>query len=614
MLYTIRARLIIISISVVTLVMVLLSVATISITKKDTIETMSQQMHLLMGSYIGQIDKWFRDKNDLAKTMYDLQSKSIPEGTTTINTLKKGTSGDDFYVGFADGAFISGSTERRGTRYRPDFDPRTRPWYIEAAKKEGVNIVTPYYDATLNKLVITISEAIRDNGKVQAVVAADTLLTNVVDLVQQLKPTPSSYAFIVTENGLIVTHSNPEYTLKALNEYMPEVNIKSIITNTDKMLTIHNQDKEGFLYTKNIPNTNWFLVVVVDADEATVNIQDLIKMSVLMTILSIAAVMMLLVISITKITKGLLKIRDAMQEIVSGDGDLTRRLNMSGRDELAQIAQAFNSFVDKLTAILRDIRSTSKSVKVLSAEIAQGNMDLSNRTESQAISLEKTSTAMEELTSTVKHNVDNANQADQLAVATSHVATEGGEDMKRVITAMTSIKESSEKISSIIAVIDGIAFQTNILALNAAVEAARAGEQGRGFAVVASEVRNLAQKSASAAQEIRALIDQSVGVVQEESVLVEKAGNTMADVVTRVKNVTDIVAEISLSSKEQGQGIDEIAQAVITMDKVTQQNTALVEESAAAAASLKEQAENLARMVSIFKLEAGGSTEVNKQK
>jgi methyl-accepting chemotaxis protein len=257
---------------------------------------------------------------------------------------------------------------------------------------------------------------------------------------------------------------------------------------------------------------------------------------------------------------------------------------------------------DSLVNIVGQVRAGTDTIATASTQIASGNLDLSSRTEEQANSLEETASALEQLTSTVKQNSDNARQANQLAVTASHVATQGGTVVGQVVTTMSSINEASQKIVEIISVIDGIAFQTNILALNAAVEAARAGEQGRGFAVVASEVRSLAQRSASAAKEIKTLIDDSVAKVGAGTALVENAGATMAEVVASVGRVTDVVAEISAASQEQSVGIDEINRAVAQMDEVTQQNAALVEEAAAAAQSLQEQAGNLSRVVSVFKL------------
>jgi methyl-accepting chemotaxis protein len=290
------------------------------------------------------------------------------------------------------------------------------------------------------------------------------------------------------------------------------------------------------------------------------------------------------------------------------NGDLTQHIVVESRNETGQLLQALKDMNDSLSNTVRTVRRGTETITVASGEIASGNADLSSRTESQAGSLEETASSMEELTSTVRQNADNARQANQLVVTASEVAVKGGSVVGQVVNTMGSIKDSSRKIVDIIGVIDSIAFQTNILALNAAVEAARAGEQGRGFAVVASEVRNLAQRSAGAAKEIKQLISDSVEKVDAGSKLVDNAGTTMEEIVTSVKRVADIMSEITSASQEQSSGIEQINQAISQMDEMTQQNAALVEQATAAAQSMQDQAVELSRAVSIFKLGEGDQT------
>ncbi len=285
-----------------------------------------------------------------------------------------------------------------------------------------------------------------------------------------------------------------------------------------------------------------------------------------------------------------------------GNGDLSKQIRAKSNDEMGQLLSGLENMRQNLVQTVTVVRQGSSSIAVSSEEIASGNMDLSSRTENQAASLEETASSMEELTSTVQQNADNARQANALALKASTVASKGGEVVGNVVHTMDSIKESSKKIVDIIGVIDGIAFQTNILALNAAVEAARAGEQGRGFAVVASEVRSLAQRSASAAKEIKELINNSVEKVETGSRLVDDAGHTMDEIVVSIKGVADIMAEITAASVEQSDGIAQVNIAISKMDEAVQQNAALVEEAAAAAGSMQEQANNLNAAVSIFKL------------
>ena len=327
----------------------------------------------------------------------------------------------------------------------------------------------------------------------------------------------------------------------------------------------------------------------------------LVLLSVIATALAIAAG--------TLISKSLLKalgaeplvLCDAVTKVANGD--LTGDLRVKSTDTTSVLA-ALQRMQFSLAEVVSSVRQDSETVSTAAAEISAGNNDLSSRTEQQASSLEETASSMEELTSTVRQNADNARQANILAITASDIATKGGAVVSQVVGTMDSISEASRKIVDIISVIDGIAFQTNILALNAAVEAARAGEQGRGFAVVASEVRSLAQRSASAAKEIKVLIDNSVERVDLGTKLANDAGATMSEVVSSVKRVTDVIAEIVSASQEQSAGIEQINQAISEMDNVTQQNASLVEEAAAAAESLRDQAGNLVHTVSIFQLRA----------
>ena len=290
------------------------------------------------------------------------------------------------------------------------------------------------------------------------------------------------------------------------------------------------------------------------------------------------------------------------------NGNLNQHIPTDGTDEISALLRALAAMQAGLVNVVSSVQKGSEGVATACSEIAQGNHDLSSRTEHQASALEETAASMEELSSTVHQNADNAREANRLAQQASQVATEGGRVVGKVVETMKGINDSSRKISDIIAVIDGIAFQTNILALNAAVEAARAGEQGRGFAVVASEVRSLAGRSAEAAKEIKALINASVERVEQGNSLVDQAGATMNEVVQAIRRVTDLMGEISSASSEQSSGVAQIGEAVTQMDQVTQQNAALVEEMAAAASSLQSQAEDLVKSVSVFTL--GSETQL----
>jgi methyl-accepting chemotaxis protein len=348
----------------------------------------------------------------------------------------------------------------------------------------------------------------------------------------------------------------------------------------------------------------WAVQLVFPQSVATADARKLLHETLLAALLCAGLAAAVMVVVLNRLTRPLRALGETMTGLATGNADLTVRLAVKGNDELAAIAGGFNGFVSRIQQVLARVRHSSDSVASASYEISQGNADLSDRTEKQAGALEETAASMEELTSTVKQNADNAKQARQLAEGASDTAARGGAVVARVVDTMSDISAASGKIVEIISVIDGIAFQTNILALNAAVEAARAGEQGRGFAVVASEVRNLAQRSAAAAKEIKTLIGDSAAKVDAGSLLVSEAGSTMEQVVASVRRVTDIVAEISAASAEQSSGIAQVNAAIVQMDGATQQNAALVEQAAAAASSLQDQAALLVSLVGEFRVEA----------
>ena len=341
----------------------------------------------------------------------------------------------------------------------------------------------------------------------------------------------------------------------------------------------------------------------LEHDAAFTRYESIRLWSILLVALGVLAAALLGFFMIRGISRAIRQATTMTSAVASGD--LTVDAQIHGEDEIAVLLRALAGMKDRLIGVVATVRQGSESVATASAEIAQGNHDLSARTESQASALEQTSAAMEQLGATVVQNADSAGQANQLALNASTVAVQGGQVVGQVVETMKGINDSSRKIADIISVIDGIAVQTNILALNAAVEAARAGEQGRGFAVVASEVRSLAGRSAEAAKEIKGLINDSVQRVEQGSALVDRAGVTMTEVVNAIKRVTDLMGEISSASKEQSIGVAQVGEAITQMDQATQQNAALVEEMAAAASSLKAQAGDLVATVSLFKLPAG---------
>ncbi|MGX9732150.1 methyl-accepting chemotaxis protein [Janthinobacterium aestuarii] len=432
------------------------------------------------------------------------------------------------------------------------------------------------------------------------------------DTIRSYKIGQTGHVYLARANGVLLVHrdtalADGKHQLKDLPGFSDTLS-KSLLTGNKYAYAIYDAPAgRQFVAASFVPELNLYVMAEVPEAEVLGNVTRSALLAALIAGLVGGGIALCIIYVISRaIAAPVARAADMLSEIASGNGDLSRRMPVESEDEVGALAAAFNRFVASLNVTIREVRDSTGSIASASSQIASGNLDLSARTEAQASSLEETAAAMEELTSTVKQNADNARQANQLVVSASSHAVKGGEVVGQVVQTMGAITESSRKIADIIGVIDGIAFQTNILALNAAVEAARAGEQGRGFAVVAAEVRNLAQRSAAAAKEIKDLIVDSGSKVEAGSKLVDSAGATMQDIVVSVQRVADLMGEIASASQEQSQGIAQVNATVTQMDDATQQNAALVEEAAAAAQSLQDQAGRLAQVVSVFKLEESG--------
>jgi methyl-accepting chemotaxis protein len=449
-----------------------------------------------------------------------------------------------------------------------------------------------------------------DAGGKQGVAGLGLSVDALADAIRAYRIGTSGFVFLARADGSILIHRDSslidgKHFLKDLSGFNPELSKK--LLNGEKFVhaTLSSPGGTQIVASSFVPELNLYVIAEVPESEVLGKVMKSLTISALVAGLLGGGVGLLVIFLISKaIAAPVARAAHMLGEIAEGDGDLSRTMPVESGDEIGALADAFNRFVASLNKTVSQVRISTDTIATASSEIAAGNLDLSSRTEAQASSLEETASAMEELTSTVKQNAENAREANQLVVSASDYAVKGGEVVGQVVDTMGSIKESSRKIVDIIGVIDGIAFQTNILALNAAVEAARAGEQGRGFAVVAAEVRNLAQRSASAAKEIKGLIGDSVEKVDAGGKLVDEAGVTMTQIVTSVKHVADIMNEIASASYEQSEGIEQVNQAITQMDEATQQNAALVEEAAAAAQSLQDQARMLAQVVSVFKLDS----------
>ncbi|GAA0560580.1 methyl-accepting chemotaxis protein [Halomonas salifodinae] len=606
MLTSLRTRILIAAVVVITLALVINGVASYFTLQSHNERQIAQQLDATAEGHAQAVGEWIEARRAMTAATEDAAFVDDPMPAL----LQLAASGGflSAYMATPQGSELITSD---GWEPPADYDPRVRPWY-RGAEAAGETIVTlPYSDANTGQLVVTIAHPIYRNDRLHAVLAGDIVIDTIVEGVAEIRPSAESFAFLVTGDGTLIAHPDPTLSLEPSSRLNPALDATFLnelpAASTPPLLEL--DGRERLLGSRPIAGTDWQLVVALDEREATAGLRAILGTSALTLVLVALGAVLVLGALLKVVFRRLQLARDAMGDVASGEGDLTRRLPEEGQDEVAQIAQAFNRFVAKMEAVMMTIRDSSESVRIAANEIASGGQDLSRRTDSAASSLQQTSASMEEITGTVAQTADSAQEANQLALSASQVAARGGEVVGEVVTTMDAIGDSSRQIAEIVNVMDGIAFQTNLLALNASVEAARAGEQGRGFAVVAGEVRNLASRSANAAQEIKALIEASDSRVKDGASLVSQAGETMEEIVASVTRVTDVLGEINAAAGEQRDGIGQVNVAVTELDGMTQQNAALVEESTTAAEQLKEQADRLAEAVGAFTLSQSAASE-----
>jgi len=593
---TLRGRLIAVCVTITAGSLLAVCLGTFAVARSNNLKGIDQRIGQLTQLYADDLASWVKDKQRVTSALQRAADQVDP--LPFIGAAKQAGGFDDAYIVYADKRIVFDHP------MPSTYDGTARPWYKQAIEAGGPALTSAYVDASTGKLTISFVEPFGPKGAYKGVFGTDMHLDTVTRTVTAIRPMEKSVAFLVDGEGKLLAHPDAAMTLKPVSDVAPALTHDAVKTLAEgkSRTTVRLGEADTMLYAARVQGTPWTLVVGVDESLATAPVRDMLNLAIAIMVVCVGGATVLLAVLIRKQLHRLDTVRDALEEIASGDGDLTRRLSSEGHDELAEIAAAFNRFADKIAQMIHRVRESAESVRLASTEIASGNLDLSNRTEEQASALTETASAMDELTSTVRQNADNASMANDLTGQASEVATRGGAVVDQVVATMGGIEASARKIVDIIGVIDGIAFQTNILALNAAVEAARAGEQGRGFAVVASEVRSLAQRSATAAREIKTLIDNSVSQVEAGSRQVMTAGETMQQVVESVRRVTAIVAEISHASTEQSRGIAAIGGKVGHMEQSTQQNAALVEQAAAATRALQDQAGQLADIVGGFKL------------
>ena len=591
---SIRARIIAATTGCLVVALLLNTIINFQVTRQDNQQSQRDILTSTSASHNMAIADWVNSKMTVITSAQPVALSDDPVPVFKQLALAGGFT--NVYVGYASKTAKFSDP----TGVPADYDPTLRPWYQQAVSADGPVVTAPYVDAGTGKLVVTFAVPVKEQGALKAVVAGDVAMDSVVANVRGIHPTPASSGLLLDSNGTVIAGSDPALTLKPFTETIKGTDFATLKSGNLVDGTFNGREKT-FLATA-VPGTHWLLVVALDNGDATAGMRSLLKASALsLAILALlsGALMHLL---IARLLKRLSGIRDAMNSIANGTNDLSQRLPDKGGDEVAQIAQAFNAFSDKLSVVMVQLRDASASVKNAAHEIAAGNQDLSGRTEQAASSLRETASAVEEITASVTQSNESAAEANEQASKASAAASRGGDVVAQAISTMQSIELASAKIGDITSVIDGIAFQTNILALNASVEAARAGEQGRGFAVVAGEVRNLASRSAQAAKEIKSLIDSTTESVATGSRFVHLAGDSMDEIRASVGSVSGIMREISIATREQMKGIHEINHAVTHLDRMVQQNAELVVQSAAAASALQSQAGDLAETAGRFRI------------
>ncbi|HAV1453627.1 MULTISPECIES: methyl-accepting chemotaxis protein [Enterobacter] len=591
---SIRARIIAATTGCLVVALLLNTIINFQVTRQDNQQSQRDILTSTSASHNMAIADWVNNKMTVITSAQPVALSDDPVPVFKQLALAGGFT--NVYVGYASKTAKFSDP----TGVPADYDPTLRPWYQQAVSADGPVVTAPYVDAGTGKLVVTFAVPVKEQGALKAVVAGDVAMDSVVANVRGIHPTPASSGLLLDSNGTVIAGSDPALTLKPFTETIKGTDFATLKSGNLVDGTFNGREKT-FLATA-VPGTHWLLVVALDNGDATAGMRSLLKASALsLAILALlsGALMHLL---IARLLKRLSGIRDAMNSIANGTNDLSQRLPDKGGDEVAQIAQAFNAFSDKLSVVMVQLRDASASVKNAAHEIAAGNQDLSGRTEQAASSLRETASAVEEITASVTQSNESAAEANEQAIKASAAASRGGDVVAQAISTMQSIELASAKIGDITSVIDGIAFQTNILALNASVEAARAGEQGRGFAVVAGEVRNLASRSAQAAKEIKSLIDSTTESVATGSRFVHLAGDSMDEIRASVGSVSGIMREISIATREQMKGIHEINHAVTHLDRMVQQNAELVVQSAAAASALQSQAGDLAETAGHFRI------------
>ncbi len=597
MISTMRARILTITTCAVVGSLAVTAGATYALVRANTTRSIEENMQAVLSGNALAVERWVDAK---AQAVAAAGQDITPGDPHEIVKYMKSAAGFQItQAGWPDKAFVSTITNLPA-----NYDPTSRPWYKAGISAGHPTLTQPYGDVVTGIPYVSFVAPIMRDGTPAGVVAGAVILDGIRDIVRAVHPTPSSLGFVVNAQGKVIAHPDPKLTLKAAAEISPALTADALgaLSKNTALIEIDVGGATKLMRALPVKGTDWMLVVALDKSEATAGLTDMLKISAV-AIVVLAVVTTSIAAALTSRSfRRLSGVRDAMARIGAGGGDLTHRLQEAGTDEVAQISRSFNTFVDKINSVLHEIRASAESMRTATQEIQIGNRDMSYRTEASAANLQQTSASLSTLTGSIKQSADSLAVATSAANSSRDAAALGVQVVSSAIGTMEEISRSSARITEIIGVIDGIAFQTNILALNAAVEAARAGEGGRGFAVVAGEVRTLAQRSAVAAREIKELIEASEQSVKAGSTSVQAAGQNMSQVMSRIEQVSFVIGEINQSLAVQSAGIDAIDRSIAELDNATQQNSALVEQTSAASASLAEQAVTLSRTVAAFRL------------
>jgi methyl-accepting chemotaxis protein len=596
MIRSLRAKLLVICVAILISSLCINAVATYLLGERAAREAVTQNLTSLGDADASLIANWVDSRKKLASTLRAAATQADP-----MPWLKLIVDGGGFAnagVGWADRRYMQTLQQV----LPPDFNPSSRPWYKQGALSEDVTVTRPYRDVISGKFMVAFPVALREKSNVTGVAYASVYMDTVKQTIDSIKPTPHSYGMLIGDDGTIVAHPSGELLGKRIAEALPEL-ANTLFAPPGGVSEVSVSSVGKYVRVSEVAGTGWRLIVLLDKADADQAARRQLLVSGIILLAVVFVSIALLGVIIQRLFRPLGAVKDAMERIAEGTGDLTQRLPVQANDEVGAISSAFNSFVSMLQDVMRQVRQDSESVKVAATQIAAGNQDLSSRTESAAASLSEITTSMDQMVALIEESSVAAGRAHERSHTTRDLASRGNDAVKAATTQMNEIRVASTSIGNITTVIDSIAFQTNILALNAAVEAARAGEAGRGFAVVASEVRELATRSAQAAKEINLLISGSVDSVHAGISQVDLVGRNVETILASVNDVARVIDAVKLSATHQHTSINEVKLSIMTLDEVVQQNAALVEESAAAAESLRQQADSLSAQVVRFGLD-----------